>query len=133
VAGHVVIGNRVTVGGLVGIHQFVRVGDFAMIGAGSMVAKDVPPFSIAQGDRAALVGVNKIGLERAGFSDEEITEAKILFRRLFLGSGAWHEKLTNLNSIEQLGVLGKLLLNFVNNSERGVCALRSKSTEEPRM
>ena len=51
-AGHVTVGNRVTIGGLTGIHQFVRLGDYCMLGAGSMVNKDIPPYCIAQGDRA---------------------------------------------------------------------------------
>jgi UDP-N-acetylglucosamine acyltransferase len=135
VAGHVVIGNRVTVGGMVGIHQFVRIGDYAMIGAGSMVAKDVPPFSIAQGDRAGLAGINKIGLERAGFSDSDITQARSMFRKLFLGAGTWQERLSSLNNSalvneDSQGELVKLLLDFVSNSERGVCSMRSRQGEE---
>jgi UDP-N-acetylglucosamine acyltransferase len=135
VAGHVVIGDRVTVGGMVGIHQFVRIGDYAMIGAGSMVAKDVPPFSIAQGDRAGLAGINKIGLERAGFSDSDIAQARSVFRKLFLGAGTWQERLTALTNSavgneDSQGELVKLLLDFVRNSERGVCSMRSRQGEE---
>lgn len=130
IAGHVTIGNRVTVGGMVGIHQFVRVGDYAMIGAGSMVAKDVPPFSLAQGDRAGLAGINKIGLERAGFDDGEIAQARAAFRRLFLGSGTWQERLAVLGEGEPHGRLVALLLEFVRASERGVCTMRSRQGEE---
>ncbi|MCL4139356.1 UNVERIFIED_CONTAM: hypothetical protein GTU68_039304, partial [Idotea baltica] len=67
-AGHVTIHDFVIMGGLSAVHQFVRIGDSSMISGGSMVIKDIPPFSIAQGDRASLVGINKIGLERRGFS-----------------------------------------------------------------
>lgn len=130
VAGHAVIGNRVTVGGMVGIHQFVRVGDYAMIGAGAMVAKDVPPFAIAQGDRAALAGINKVGLERAGFTDAEIAEARSVFRKLFLGAGTWGERLQALSSVEGGGPLVVQLLSFVRASERGVCVMRSRSGED---
>ena len=130
VAGHAVIGNRVTVGGMVGIHQFVRVGDYAMIGAGSMVAKDVPPFALAQGDRAGLAGINKIGLERAGFSDTEVAEARSAFRKLFLGSGTWQKRVEALGNGEGYGPLVKQLIAFVRASERGVCTLRSRSSED---
>lgn len=130
VAGHAVVGNRVTVGGMVGIHQFVRIGDFAMIGAGSMVAKDVPPYAIAQGDRAALAGVNKIGLERAGFSDSEITEARTVFRKLFLGAGTWQERIEAFGIGEGYGSLVKQLVTFVRSSERGVCVMRSRSGDD---
>ena len=64
--GHVVIEDCVVIGALSGIHQFVRLGESAIIGAGSMVSQDVPPFCNATGDRARLHGLNSIGLKRRG-------------------------------------------------------------------
>ncbi len=130
IAGHVSIGNRVTVGGMVGVHQFVRIGDYAMIGAGAMVAKDVPPFAIAQGDRAGLAGINKIGLERGGFSDAQIAEARSVFRKIFLGAGTWQERLESVGTGESYGELVRLLIGFVRSSERGVCLMRSRGGDE---
>jgi len=87
-AGHVTVGSRVVVGGLSGIHQFVRLGDMSMIGAGAMVAQDIPPYCMAQGDRAKLIGLNKIGMERGGVSKEEILSFRKIYRALLLSEAA---------------------------------------------
>jgi UDP-N-acetylglucosamine acyltransferase len=67
-AGHVHVGAGAVLGGLCAVHQHCRVGRLAMIGGGAMVAADVPPFSLAQGDRARLLGLNQVGLQRAGLT-----------------------------------------------------------------
>src|SRR5207247_6906754 len=64
VAGHVEIGEGSVVGGLAGIHQFVRIGKLVMVGAGAMVPMDVPPFCTVWGDRARIVGLNAEGMRR---------------------------------------------------------------------
>lgn len=119
-AGHVTVGSGAIVGGLVGIHQFVRIGDSAMLGGGTMVVKDIPPYMIAQGDRAGLVGVNSIGLQRLGFSDDEIKAMERAYRSIFMGKGLWSERLAAAESefSSQPRVLA--LLNFIKASERGV-------------
>src|ERR1044071_7155994 len=81
--GHVVIADRVIVGGLVGIHQFVKIGTGAILGAGSMVSKDVPPFCNATGDRAKLHRLNVEGLRRRGFEKSRIDSLKQAYRILF--------------------------------------------------
>src|SRR5919108_2820415 len=81
--GHVIIQDYVIVGGLVGIHQFVKIGTGAILGAGSMVSKDVPPFCNATGDRARLHGLNVEGLRRRGFTKEKIEELKKAYRIIF--------------------------------------------------
>ncbi len=121
VAGHAVIQTGTILGGLVGIHQHARVGRLAMVGAGSMVSQDVPPFCIAQGDRARLVGLNLIGLRRAGMERELISVLK----------AAWHllaereqPRQQVLDRILELGPeLPELveLVNFVRESRRGIC------------
>ena len=70
--GHVTIESSVVIGALSGIHQFARLGESAIIGAGSMVSQDVPPFCNATGDRATLHGLNTLGLKRRGLSPEAI-------------------------------------------------------------
>lgn len=97
-AGHVTIENRVTIGGLSGIHQFVRVGQLSILGAGAMVAQDVPPFCIAQGDHARLLGINKVGVSRAGYSSQEITHLRKLYRQLF-----WSKKIDREGSDRESG------------------------------
>ena len=62
-AGHITVWDYATIGGLVAIHQFVRIGDYAFVGGKSAVPKDIPPYVIASGDRAKLYGLNKVGLK----------------------------------------------------------------------
>ena len=75
-AGHCVLEEWVVTAGMCGVHQFSRIGAHAIVAAGSKVAQDVPPYSMVAGDRARLVGVNSIGLERRGFTPATITALK---------------------------------------------------------
>lgn len=119
-AGHVTIGNNIILGGLVGMHQFSRVGDYALIGAGSMVGLDIPPYCIAQGDRAHLRGVNVIGLKRAGMSSEEISDIRSIYRELFSTVGHLKEKLAALDPeiVERSHI--KRMIDFIAGSKRGM-------------
>lgn len=82
VAGHCIVEDEVIVGGLSGIHQFVRLGRGAMIGALSMVTADVVPYGLVQGPRAHLDGLNLVGLKRRGASRAEIAELRMALARL---------------------------------------------------
>lgn len=125
-AGHVTVGNRVTVGGLSGIHQFVHLGDLCILGGGSMVSKDIPPFCMAQGDRAGLVGLNRIGLERKGFSKEDIARLKEVYRTLYHGKGSFQQRLQALWDETANFPHGRTFLGFIKNSARGAAGLRSR-------
>jgi UDP-N-acetylglucosamine acyltransferase len=126
VAGHVKIGNGVTIGGLSGIHQFVQLGDLAFIAAGAMVTQDIPPFCMAQGDRAALVGLNRIGMQRKGLDTNVISEIKRLYRELFVADGPFRQKIEKLTaSVESEA--SKTFLSFITNSQRGVAHARGGS------
>lgn len=129
-AGHVTVGDRVTVGGLVGIHQFVKLGDLSLISAGAMVTKDIPPYCIAHGDRAELVGINKIGLERAKFTENQISDARRAYRTIFLTQGILREKLQKLKEEIKGSDIVLKLIDFIENSERGVTTARRKHTED---
>jgi len=119
--GHVVIEDRVIVGGLVGIHQFVRIGSGAILGAGSMVSKDVPPFCNATGDRAKLHGLNVEGLRRRGFEKEKLDALKKAYRILFQSKLRTKEALERVRrEIPQSAEVDQLV-QFVANSQRGVC------------
>ena len=72
-----------TTGGFVAIHQFVKVGDYAFIGAKSGIPKDIPPYVIAEGHRAKLHGLNKVGLKRQGFSEKTLSELKKAYRIIY--------------------------------------------------
>jgi UDP-N-acetylglucosamine acyltransferase len=126
-AGHVIVGDGVIVGGLSGIHQFVRLGDVAMIGAGAMVSQDVPPFFMAQGDRAKIHGLNRVGLERNGGTKEDLAAIRSLYRSVFtppVGSvrRTFKERLAEAKA--ELGANPKAaqVIQFLETSERGVCA-----------
>jgi UDP-N-acetylglucosamine acyltransferase len=120
-AGHVAVGSGVIVGGLAGIHQFVRLGDRCILGAGSMIPKDVPPFCMVQGDRARLTGINKIGLQRAGYSKEDIRRFKRLFRHIFFGGAGLRARVSAALLTEVDYELGFKFLDFLNSdSERGI-------------
>ena len=76
-AGHVEIESSAILGGLAAVHQFCRIGCHTMISGGAMVAQDVPPYTVAQGDRAKTMGLNLIGMKRRGFSEETIRGIKM--------------------------------------------------------
>ena len=82
VAGHVIVEDHVIIGGSTPIHQFVRLGEYAMIGGGAAVAQDIPPFCLAEGNRAKVRSLNTIGLRR-NFSKEDISELKLAFKEVF--------------------------------------------------
>lgn len=82
-AGHVEIGDWVTIGGLTGIHQFVKVGAHAMVGFASAVAQDVPPYMLVDGNPLAVRGINQIGLRRRDFSDARIAAIKQMHKLLY--------------------------------------------------
>lgn len=120
-AGHVTIQNNVILGGMAGIHQFARVGSYVMVSAGSMVAQDVPPYCIIQGDRACLRGLNLIGLQRSGMSENEITAIKKIYRALFSTVGRLKEKIESLPPEIQNEPKTKFMIDFILQSKRGIC------------
>lgn len=132
-AGHVTIGNGVIVGGLSGIHQFVRIGDIAMIGAGAMVAQDIPPFCMAQGDRATVQGLNRIGLERNGCSKEEFAVLRETYRLVFVSSSpevkgkVFKDRVSFARSLAGQSPRAAAFLDFLQSSERGVAAHHSQA------
>ncbi len=88
IAGHCSIGDDVVIGGLSGIHQFVRIGQGAMIGALTMVTNDVIPFGLVQGPRGALEGLNLIGLKRRGLDRAEISALRAAYSALAREEGS---------------------------------------------
>jgi UDP-N-acetylglucosamine acyltransferase len=82
-AGHVIVHDRAIISGLCAFHQFVRVGRHAFIGGCSRVAKDVPPFVKAVGNPVKLYGLNSVGLQRSGFSEEVLRDLKRAYRLFF--------------------------------------------------
>jgi UDP-N-acetylglucosamine acyltransferase len=122
--GHVRVDDWGIVGGLAGVHQYVRVGESALCAAGAMVSRDVPPYCTAAGDRARLRGLNLVGLKRRGFTPEAILALKRAYRTLF---GPGRTATTSLqDAIKQVrdaaGDVPEVarLVSFVETSERGI-------------
>jgi len=96
IAGHCVIDDDVIIGGLSGIHQFVRVGRGAIIGAVTMVTNDVIPYGLVQSGRGELDGLNLVGLKRRGVEREDITALRAAYQMLAQGDGAFQERAARL-------------------------------------
>lgn len=128
-AGHVVVEDRATIGGLSGVHQFVRIGTMAMIGGCSRVTQDAPPFALCNGVPALIYGLNAVGLKRAGMKINDVKRLKEAFRIMF------HSQLAKTTAVERIEkeiepspeVLH--LLNFVKSSERGLCGSVKRGSE----
>jgi UDP-N-acetylglucosamine acyltransferase len=119
-AGHVQVGDHAVIGGLTAIHQFCRIGRFAITGGCSKIVQDVPPFMIADGNPAEVRGINQVGLERAGFSAEKIKPIKEAFRIIYRGKVNTAQAVAMLR--EKLGESEEVLLivQFIEASERGI-------------
>jgi len=118
--GHVDIDDYAIVGGLAGVHQFVRVGESALCAAGAMVSMDIPPFCVAAGDRARLHGLNVIGLRRRGIGGDRIVALKRAYRQIFHGGETRREGLVHARAA--LGHVPEVarMIDFVEGSRRGV-------------
>jgi UDP-N-acetylglucosamine acyltransferase len=119
IGGHVIVEDRVLLAGNCGVHQFVRVGTLAMIQGGAGLSKDLPPFMMSRALNT-VCGLNSVGLRRAGFTIEERTELKQLYRHLYSG------KLGMSDAVIQGMELftsppSQRVLSFVQASKRGVC------------
>ncbi|MEY8827794.1 acyl-ACP--UDP-N-acetylglucosamine O-acyltransferase [Sedimentitalea sp. XS_ASV28] len=98
VAGHCVLEDDVIIGGLAGIHQWVRIGRGAIIGAVTMVTNDVIPYGLVQAPRGELHGLNLVGLKRRGVARSDITALRAAFQMLAQGEGTFHERIERLGN-----------------------------------
>jgi UDP-N-acetylglucosamine acyltransferase len=120
-AGHVTVEDRVGISGLCAFHQFVRVGRNAYVGGCSRVAKDVPPFVKAVGNPVKLYGLNSVGLQRSGFSEETIAELKRAYRLLFRSDMNLSQAVERGRAELDVSVAEvRQMLDFVESSGRGV-------------
>lgn len=117
--GHVTIEDGAIIGGLAAIHQFCRVGTLAMLSGGTMAAKDVPPYTTVQGDRASMRGLNLTGLQRKGLSPETITAIKSTYRLVFRSGLPFEEAIVKVRQEVQPYPEVEHLLDFLISSERG--------------
>ncbi len=120
-AGHIYVEDFAIVGGLVAIHQFVRVGCYAIIGGASAIPQDVPPYMVAAGNRARLFGLNNIGLKRHNFSESTMAALKQAYRILFRSHLTLHKALDRVEKeVPELPEI-RHLIDFLKETKRGVC------------
>jgi len=128
IGGHVEFGSHVVVGATSAIHQFVKIGDYAMLGGASALTQDLPPYCIAEGNRAIVRGLNLVGLRRH-IDKNEIDPIKKAYKELFESNQALKESaiaLLEKNPIEKV----KNLCQFVLNTQRGIPYKRKDFNEK---
>lgn len=119
-AGHVTIQDWAIVGGAAAVHQFVNIGSHTMVSGGSLVRKDVPPFTKAGREPLSYAGINSVGLRRRGFSNEKIAEIQEIYRYVFL-KGLNNTKAIDLIELEMTPSKERdEILNFFRQSDRGI-------------
>ena len=131
-AGHVTIGDGTFVSGHAQIHQFVRVGALVMIGGGSKVLMDLPPYCVADGHPARLFGLNLVGLRRAEVPDDRIRGIKEAYRTLFARGERLEDALAQLEALRSNGnPVGAEYAAFVTASQRGIARPARRGGESP--
>ncbi len=129
-AGHVTIEDRAVVGGLVAIHQFVRIGMLSIIGGCSKVVQDIPPYSTCDGHPARVYGLNLVGLRRSGISKDSIEQLDRAFKILFNTGLTAKHALEKVKEEVPPGNEVSYLINFIKNSQRGIVRSCRKPKEE---
>ncbi|MDD5060094.1 MAG: acyl-ACP--UDP-N-acetylglucosamine O-acyltransferase [Candidatus Omnitrophica bacterium] len=119
-AGHVTIEDKAVIGGIVAIHQFVRIGKLSIIGGCSKVVQDIPPFSTCDGHPARVYGLNLIGLRRTGLGRDAIKQIDQAFKLLFNSGFSLKHAIEKCEKELVKSEEVAYLLNFAKNSERGI-------------
>ncbi len=119
-AGHVEVGDHVVIGGLTAVHQFCRLGAHAMTGGCSKIVQDVPPYLIADGNPAEVRGMNKVGLERHGFSAEDLRAVKECYRILYRKNLNVAQAVEQIRSSVEDSPVVETFVSFVSKSPRGI-------------
>lgn len=119
-AGHVQVENWAIIGGSSAVHQFVKIGAHVMVSGGSLVRKDVPPFTKAAREPLSYSGINSIGLRRRNFSNEKIQEIQEIYRNIYL-RGLNNSKALDIIELEMKPSNERdEILNFIRTSDRGI-------------
>ncbi|MDP2088382.1 MAG: acyl-ACP--UDP-N-acetylglucosamine O-acyltransferase [Flavobacteriaceae bacterium] len=119
-AGHVTVGKYAIVGGLAAVHQFIHIGDHAMISGGSLVRKDVPPYTKAAKEPLSYIGINSIGLRRRGFTTEKIREIQNIYRILYQKNFNTSQALEKIEAEMEATAERDDIITFIRNSQRGI-------------
>ncbi len=122
-AGHVVVGDRAYISGAAGVHQFCRVGSYAMVGGQAHMVQDVPPYVTVDGLSSLVVGLNKVGLRRAGFNQATIQELMAAYRVIYRSGLRWTDVLEQLRTRFPVGP-ASLFYEFLSTTARGIVSER---------
>ncbi|WIY24616.1 acyl-ACP--UDP-N-acetylglucosamine O-acyltransferase [Parasedimentitalea psychrophila] len=118
VAGHCVLDDDVIIGGLSGIHQWVRIGKGAIVGAVTMVTNDVIPYGLVQAPRGGLDGLNLVGLKRRGVARSDITALRAAFQMLAQGEGTFQERARRLGDESESDYVQEIVAFITGDSDR---------------
>ncbi len=121
-AGHVIIEDKVIIGGLSAVHQFVRIGTLSIIGGCSKVVQDIPPFMMTDGHPVKAYGINSVGLDRACIPKEEKMELKKAFKIIFRSGLSLKNIIKQIEETLPKTPTIQTLLKFLSKSERGICS-----------
>jgi len=119
-AGHIDIGEKTILGGLVAVHQFVRIGAHVMVGGGSLVRKDVPPYIKAAREPLSYAGLNYIGLKRRGFTEEQIHNLHEIYRILYVQGNNTTQGVAKIKALIPDCPERKKVLQFIEKADRGI-------------
>ena len=117
-AGHITVGDRAYFSGAAGVHQFCRIGGYAMVGGQAHITKDVPPFVMVDGVSSMVVGLNRVGLRRGGVGAEDMATLKSAYRVVFRSGLRWEESLEVMRREYPSGMASQFW-RFMQDTERG--------------
>ena len=129
-AGHVEVEDWAVVGGVTGVHQFVRIGAHSMVGGASRLIQDAPPYMRTAGNPAMVRGVNSIGLRRSGFTPKERKELKEVYRLLYRSDLNISQVLDTLRDQAHSNAQIKHIVGFIEGSKRGLCSSPRTSSSQ---
>jgi len=119
-AGHITIGEYATLSGLTAVHQFVKIGAHSFISGGSLVRKDVPPYTKAAREPLSYAGVNSIGLRRRGFTNEKIIEIQDIYRYIYIKGLNVSQAVSYIEANMPTSAERDEILSFIAQSNRGI-------------
>ena len=129
VAGHAVVEDRAVIGGMAGVHQFVKIGRNAMVGGMAKLVQDVVPYTIVDGHPAKVVGLNSVGISRAGIPMEARRNIKKAYKILYRSGLSLSEAISvieqEVDSCEEV----EHFLRFLRDADRGICRERRSSKD----
>lgn len=119
-AGHITVGDYVVLAGMTAVHQFCSIGNHAFVTGGSLVRKDVPPYTKAAREPLSYVGINSVGLRRRGYSTEKIREIQDIYRILYQKNYNNSQAVEIIEAEMEATPERDEILQFIKDSQRGI-------------